>query len=274
MAPNLLKKHNLLDSAQTPDGRLLQFTEHDGDYSIAVGGAELMSTRKHNSEDKLAELACAGLRAKPRARVLIGGLGLGFTLKAALASLGPDAQIVQAEILPAVIKWNRNPEYPLAARALEDKRVVVAQKDVAKVIRESPGGFDAIMLDVDNGPAALTVDGNRGLYVMSGLQAARSALRPGGRIVYWAAAADQPFERLMIRAGFIVQAHRCRAHTNNGSWHTLYEGLVSSSPTARPATSDAKVKSPRPGGSGPASSASARPAKPAGPAKSRRTPGR
>lgn len=228
-------KHNLLDSAQTPDGRHLQFTEHDGDYSIAVGGAELMSTRKHYSEDRLAELACDGLRKKRGARVLIGGLGLGFTLKAALASLGPDAQIVQAEILPAVIAWNRNPAYPLAAKALQDPRVVIAQKDVAVVIRESPGGFDAIMLDVDNGPAALTVDGNKGLYVLPGLHAARAALRPGGRIVYWAAAADQPFERLMGKAGFTVKVHRCRAHVNNGSWHTLYEGTVSAAPDARPA---------------------------------------
>ncbi len=230
-----MKKHTLLDSAQTPDGRQLQFTEHDGDYSIAVGGAELMSTRRHYSEDRLAELACEGLRTKRGARVLIGGLGLGFTLKAALTSLGPDAQIVQAEILPAVIAWNRNPAYPLAAKALEDPRVTLAKKDVALVIRQSPGGFDAIMLDVDNGPAALTVDGNKGLYVLPGLHAALAALRPGGRIVYWAAAADQPFERLMEKAGFTVKVHRCRAHVNNGSWHTLYEGTVSASPNVRPA---------------------------------------
>ncbi len=274
-----MKKHILLDSTRTPDGRELLFTEHDGDYSIAIGGAELMSTRKHNSEDRLAELACAGLRTKPKARVLIGGLGLAFTLKAALASLGPDAQIVQAEILPAVIAWNRNPAYPLGAKALEDRRVVIAQKDVAKVIRESPGGFDAIMLDVDNGPAALTADGNKGLYVLSGLHAARTALRPGGRIVYWAAAADQPFERLMGKAGFIVTVHRCRAHVNNGSWHTLYEGIVNEAmvrtfPAARPVISGAKAKSPRPAGLGPASAASARPAKSATPAKSPRKPGR
>lgn len=214
----------MLDSARTPDGRSLVFAEHDGDYSISVGGAELMSTRKHASEEKLAELACAGLRAKRGVRVLIGGLGLGFTLKAALGAVGPAAQIVQAEILPAVIAWNRNPDYGLAADALNDPRVMLVQQDVARVIRESPAAFDAIMLDVDNGPAALTTDGNRGLYVLNGLNAVRAALKPGGCVVYWAAAADLPFEKLMAKAGLQVEVHRARAHTTSGSWHTLYLG--------------------------------------------------
>jgi len=219
-----MKKWTVLDSAQTPDGRSLVLAEHDGTYSISVGGSELMSTRKHNSEEELARLACAGLRTKRGVRILIGGLGLGFTLRAALAALGPDASVVQAEILPAVIAWNRNPEYGLAARELEDRRVILAQQDVAAVIRQSPRGFDAIMLDVDNGPAALTADGNQGLYVLSGLQAARAALKPGGRIVYWAAAPDHPFEKLMAQAGFQVEVHRSSAHTTSGGWHTLYLG--------------------------------------------------
>jgi spermidine synthase len=219
-----VKKWTQLDSVKTPDGRSLTLAEHDGTYSISVAGAELMSTRKHASEDRLAELACQGLKEKKGARVLIGGLGLGFTLKAALEALGRDAVVVQAEILPAVIEWNRNPAYGLAHQALQDRRVDLVQQDVAKVIRASTGGFDAIMLDVDNGPAALTVDGNRGLYVLSGLQAVRAALRPGGRVVYWAAAPDLPFEKLMGKAGFQVEVQRCRAHTDSGSWHTLYVG--------------------------------------------------
>jgi len=217
----------MLDSTQTPDGRSLVLAEHDGDYSISVGGAELMSTRKHNSEDKLAELACVGLRTKRGVRVLIGGLGLGFTLKAALAVLGRDATIVQAEILPAVIAWNRNEGYPLAAEALKDPRVVLAQQDVAVVIRESQGAFDAIMLDVDNGPAALTVDGNKGLYGVAGLNAVKAALKPDGCVVYWAAAPDLPFEKLLSKVGFEVEVHRARAHTTSGSWHTLYLGRPS-----------------------------------------------
>ena len=219
-----MKKWTALDSAKTPDGRELILAEHDGTYSISVGGSELMSTRKHNSEEKLAEMACAGLKTKRGVRVLIGGLGLGFTLRAALKAVGPDAVVVQAEILPEVVAWNRNPEYGLAHRELLDKRVEVAQEDVAVVIRQSPRGFDAIMLDVDNGPAALTADGNEGLYVFSGLQAAKKALRSGGCIVYWAAAPDHPFEKLMWQAGFEVEVHRVSAHTTSGGWHTLYLG--------------------------------------------------
>jgi spermidine synthase len=219
-----VKKWTTLDSAQTPDGRSLVFAEHDGDYSISVGGAELMSTRKHHSEEVLAELACAGLRHKKDVRVLIGGLGLGFTLKAALGALGHSARVVQAEILPAVIAWNSNPEYKLGGEALQDPRVSLVQQDVAKVIRDSPRTFDAIMLDVDNGPAALTVDGNRGLYVLAGLNAVYAALKPGGCVVYWAAAPDLPFEKLMSKAGFQVEVHRARAHSSAGSWHTLYLG--------------------------------------------------
>jgi spermidine synthase len=226
-----MKQWTVLDSAETPDGRKLVLAEHDGTYSISVGGSELMSTRKHNSEEKLAQIACMGLRNKRRARVLIGGLGLGFTLRAALAAVGPDATVVQSEILPSVVAWNRNPAYGLAFRELEDKRVEIALEDVAVVIRQSPGGFDAIMLDVDNGPAALTADGNQGLYVLSGLKAARAALRPGGRIVYWAAAPDHPFEKLMGQAGFHVDVQRCSAHTTSGGWHTLYVGQVDTNGT-------------------------------------------
>lgn len=234
-----MKKWTTLDSAQTPDGRSLVFAEHDGDYSISVGGAELMSTRRHHSEEVLAEVACAGLRAKKDVRILIGGLGLGFTLKAALNALGPAAKVVQAEILPAVIAWNRNPDYPLGCTALQDPRVILVQQDVAKVIRDSPGTFDAIMLDVDNGPAALTADGNRGLYVLGGLNAVRTALKPGGCVVYWAAAPDLPFERLMSKAGLQVEVQRARAHASSGSWHTLYVGRNAAAP---PVVQKAAVK--------------------------------
>lgn len=242
-----MKKWTQLDSTKTPDGRALVFAEHDGDYSISVGGAELMSTRRHYSEEKLAELACADLKKKPRVKVLIGGLGLGFTLKAALQALGSDATIVQAEILPAVIEWNRNPAYPLAAQALEDRRVQLVQRDVAAVIRQSPATFDAIMLDVDNGPAALTSDGNRSLYAFSGLNAVRTALKPGGRVVYWAAAPDFPFEKLLGKVGFEVESQRCRAHNTSGSWHTLYIG-VNSAP--QPQKQQVKPKTAPPARSG------------------------
>jgi spermidine synthase len=223
-----MKKSTLLDEVPTPDGRTLSFIEHDGAYSIRVDGSELMSTRRHASEDRLAELACAHAARIPGARVLIGGLGLGFTLKAALAALRADASVVTAEIMTAVIAWNRNPAFPLAGRALSDPRVVLLEKDVADVIRESPARFDSIMLDVDNGPAALTADGNNRLYDAAGLQRVRTALRFGGCVAYWSAASDPRFEKALARAGFAVEVHRCRAHTNSGGSHIVFVGRVKS----------------------------------------------
>ena len=205
-----------------PNGKTVSLQEHDGSYSISVDGAELMSTRQHFSEEKLAELACAHLKGKRRARVLIGGLGFGFTLQASLKALPSDASVVVAEILPAVIAWNRNPLYPLAAAALADRRVAIAQQDVAEVIRQDRNGFDSIMLDVDNGPAAVTADGNQRLYDPAGLQRARAALRPEGCLAFWSAAADPPFEKLLRRAGFQVVVERCRARPTGGSWHTIF----------------------------------------------------
>ena len=221
-----MKKWITLDRVLTPDGKTVSLQEHDGSYSISVNGAELMSTRQHASEEKLAELACAHLKGQRRARVLIGGLGFGFTLKASLKALPAAASVVVAEILPAVIAWNRNPLYPLAAEALADRRVEVVQQDVAEVIRHDRNGFDSIMLDVDNGPAAVTADGNRRLYDDTGLRQARAALRPAGCIAFWSAAPDLPFEKLLRRAGFQVNVERCRARPTGGGWHTIFLARV------------------------------------------------
>ena len=204
----------------------MSLIEHDGVYSIRVDHIELMSTRRHASEDRIAEVACAHAAGIRGARVLIGGLGLGFTLKAALAALSADAKVVVAELMPAVVAWNRNPAYPLAANAMSDPRVTVLERDVTDVIRESPTGFDGIMMDVDNGPAALSVDSNYRLYHAAGLQSTRNALRPGGCVAYWAAVPDPAFEKSMARAGFKVDVQRCRAHTNSGGWHTILVGRI------------------------------------------------
>ncbi len=203
-----MKKWTTVDKALTPDGKAVALIEHDGEYSIRVDNTELMSTRKHASEDRLAQLACAN-----GTRVLIGGLGFGFTLKAALAVLSADATAIVAEIMPAVIAWNQNPAFPLAADAMADPRVTVLQKDVGDVIRESPGRFDSIVMDVDNGPAALSADSNARLYDLAGLRLTRAALRPGGCAAYWSAATDPAFEKRLASAGFSVQVHRCRPHT-------------------------------------------------------------
>jgi spermidine synthase len=219
-----VKKWTTVDRALTPDGKTISLEEHDGSYAIRVDGVPLMSTRQHGSEERLAELACTRARDVRHARVLIGGLGFGFTLKAALAALAADAAVVTAEILGAVIAWNRNPAYGLAADAISDPRVTVVQKDVVEVIREARGSFDSIILDVDNGPAALSTCGNGRLYEMAGLRDARAALRPGGCLAFWSVAPDAAFEKLMTQAGFVVEILRCRSHGSSGRWHTLFLG--------------------------------------------------
>jgi spermidine synthase len=216
-----VKRFERLDEATAPDGTVLTLYRHDGAYVIRVGGVELMSTRRHHSEERMADLVCGPLRECGGARELIGGLGLGFTLQAALRALAADARVVVAEVVGAVIDWNRNPDYQLAGAALRDERVEVRHEDVADVLRRSAGAFDAIMLDVDNGADALTTAGNAQLYGDAGIRMAVAALRPGGRIAYWSAGNDPAFERALRRAGLAVEATRVRAHATAGGWHTL-----------------------------------------------------
>lgn len=221
IATEPVKRVERLGEAAAPDGKVLTLYRHDGAYAIQVDGIELMSTRRHHSEDALAELVCAPLKERAGARVLIGGLGLGFTLRAALRSLAPDAEVVVVEIVEEVIRWNRNPDYALAAEELSDPRVDLRHDDVANVLRESPGGFDAIMLDVDNGAEAFTTRGNAGLYRAEGIRRAAAALRPGGRLAYWSASQEPAFEQALRRAGMEVEATRVRAHPSLRSWHTI-----------------------------------------------------
>ena len=199
-----MKKWNLIDSALTPDGKTVSLHEHDSSRTIRVDGADLMSTRRHDSEEKLAELACAHLKSTRAPRVLIGGLGFGFTVKAALQALHKDATIIVAEILAAVIAWNAK---------IDDPRVTLLNKDVAEIIRDPGKGFHTIILDVDNGPVALTTRSNAHLYSYEGLQQARAALRPNGCLAIWSAKPDPTFAKLMTRSGFKVDMHRDRAHT-------------------------------------------------------------
>lgn len=219
-----MKRIERLGEATAPDGTVLTLYRHDGDYSIRVAGVELMSTRRFHSEEQLAEVACERLRNAHAPRVLIGGLGLGFTLKAALRMLPGSAEVVVAEIVGEIIEWNRTPEWGLSADALADPRVRLRHTDVAEVLRESPGAFDAVMLDVDNGAEALTTDGNAALYRAAGIRLAASALRPGGRVVYWSADDDPAFEALLRKAGFTVHAVRSRAHRTSSFRHTLLVG--------------------------------------------------
>ena len=219
-----MKKWTLLDSVRTPEGKTISLHEHDGHYTLRINGLDLMSTRQHSSEEKLAELACQKLVLKKKARVLIGGLGLGFTLKKTLSYLRQDAKVVVAEIIPAVIHWNKNPEINLSGTALADPRVQVVQRDVADLIRDGKSHFDAILLDVDNGPASLTTDRNRRLYQKTGLMQAFDALRDGGCLAVWSANADPSFQKLMGQVGFSVQLERSRAYKDSGSSHSLFIG--------------------------------------------------
>ena len=217
-----MKPHARLGEATAPDGTVLTLLRHDGAYAIRVAGVELMSTRRHHSEDQLAEVGCAGLHDRAGARVLIGGLGLGFTLKAALRLLPADAEVVVVELVEAVIAWNRNPDYPLAAAALADPRTTLRHADVADVLAERRGWYDAILLDVDNGAEALTTAGNARLYGTAGIRRAVHALRPGGLVVYWSATVDPAFERALRAAGLAVSVVRARAHGRGGPQHALY----------------------------------------------------
>lgn len=222
-----MKPTRLLASATTPDGTPITLHEHDGALAIRVGGVELMSTRQHHSEERLAELACAGLRDRRRAAVLIGGLGLGFTLRETLRHVAADAAVVIAELIPAVIAWNRDPAHRLAAAELADPRVEIVARDVADVLAESTARFDAILLDVDNGASGLTAAGNDHLYTAAGLGTARAALRPHGRLAVWSANDDPRFLGRMEKAGFTVSAVKARAHPSGGSWNTLFVGTRS-----------------------------------------------
>jgi len=216
-----VKKFERLDTAVAPDGTVLTLFRHDGEYMLRVDGVELMSTRQYHSEEKLAELVCLPLRETRGARVLIGGLGFGFTLAAVLRSVGADARVVVAELVAAVIEWNRNPEYELAGPALRDARVDVRHDDVANVLEASPGGFDAIILDVDNGADGLTTARNGDLYSDSGIRTAAAALRPNGRLAYWSAGDDAGFESTLRRAGLTVEAIRVRRRATARGTHTI-----------------------------------------------------
>ncbi len=217
-----MKPLERLGEARTPKGTVIALSRHDGAYLISADGVELMSTRRHLSEDRLAEVACAPLREVPRVRVLIGGLGLGFTLRAALRQLREDAEVVVAELLAEVIAWNADPRYDLSVEAMSDPRVRVVQDDVTNVLRANPGGFDAIMLDTDNGPDGMLISENARLYATRGITDTIAALRSGASIVYWSVGDDPRFANALRAAGLAVRTLRVRAHDTAGPMHTLY----------------------------------------------------
>jgi spermidine synthase len=195
-------------------------------FSIKIPGrGDLMNSRMHGSEKALADLACARLGDTQNPRLLIGGLGMGFTLAAALAATGPAAEIVVAELVPEVVTWNRTLIGGPAGHPLNDRRSNVYVGDVADVIRRERGGFDAILMDVDNGPEALVRRENDWLYSPAGLRATRAALRPRGVLAVWSASPDRSFSKRLQEAGFDVREHVVRPHrAGKGPRHHIWIG--------------------------------------------------
>jgi spermidine synthase len=206
-----------LGRAKLPDGELVLSRRGD-EFVLRMRGAELMNSRSHRSEELLATLGCAGLPAA--ARILIGGLGMGFTTRAALGVIPTDARIVIAELLPEVVAWNRGPLAHLAAHPLDDPRVSVRIADVAEVLSE--GAYHAILLDVDNGPNAFTAPSNSKLYGVRGLERARRALVPGGTLGVWSVADDKGFTGRLNAVGFTVETHRVPPRPNSGARHVVW----------------------------------------------------
>ena len=212
-----------LDTAKIPDGGELRLMQRGAELSIMSGAIELMNSRLSGSEKALADLACARIAARPKAQVLVGGLGMGFTLRAALADLAADATVTVAELVPAVVAWARGPMAEIFSGSLEDPRVVIREADVAEVIGAARGTFDAILLDVDNGPGGLNRDANDQLYSAPGLAAARRALRPAGVLAVWSAGPDPTFTRRLQGAGYAAEEVQVRATGGRrGARHVIW----------------------------------------------------
>ena len=213
----------LVGTAEVPGGDELRLFRRGDDFIIAIDRNELMSSRMSGSEEALATMTCDRLRSPDKAHLLIGGYGMGFTLRAALATLGPDAKITVAELVPGIIDWARGPMAELAAGCLDDPRVELLLADVSGVIGGATRQYDAILLDVDNGPDGLTREANEGLYSVAGLARAKAALRPGGILAIWSAAPDARFTRRLAAAGFQVDEVGVRARSNGkGPRHVIW----------------------------------------------------
>ncbi len=214
----------LLDIAQAPKkGGELRLYQRGAEFSIRVDNHELMGSHEHGSEEALGELACARIADRSRPLVLIGGLGMGYTLAAALRRLGPEGRIVVAELVPAVVAWNRGPLGHLAGHPLQDQRVVVREVDVAQILRSEQLAYDAVLLDVDNGPEGLTRKGNDWLYSLTGLSTAFEALKPGGVLAVWSAGPDRAFTQRLQKVGFKVDEVRVRARgARGGARHAIW----------------------------------------------------
>jgi len=213
----------LIGTAPVPGGDDLRLFRRGGDFMIVLDRNELMNSRMSGSEEALATMTCARLGDRQAAHLLIGGYGMGFTLRAALAVLGPDARVTVAEVVPGIIDWARGPMMAMTAGCLDDPRVRLVMDDVATLIGTAYSTYDVILLDVDNGPDGLTREGNGRLYSAQGLAAAKAALKPGGVLAVWSAAPDASFSRRLGRAGFLTEEVAVRARSNGkGPRHLIW----------------------------------------------------
>lgn len=213
----------LIGTAKVPGGQELRLFRRGKDFMIVLDRNELMNSRMSGSEEALAVMTCERIGQRKKPHLLIGGYGMGFTLRAALKALGPDTRVSVAELVPEIIDWARGPMAELAAGCLDDPRVDLIEGDVAALIGAAQNSYDAILLDVDNGPDGLTREGNNQLYSARGLSAAMAALKPGGVLAIWSAAPDDAFARRLGKAGFAVEEVAVRARGNGkGPRHVIW----------------------------------------------------
>jgi len=205
-----------LDTAQVPGGGKLRLMQRGAEFSIRLDSNELMNSRLTATEQALATIACEKVRTRVQQKVLIGGLGMGFTLRAALVVLGQDSQIIVAELVPAVVAWARGPMATLFGDSLTDPRVRIRETDVSEMIRAARSEYDAILLDVDNGPEGITREANDRLYDLDGLTSAYMALRPGGVLAVWSSTSDAKFTARLNKTGFDVVENPLRAKGPQG----------------------------------------------------------
>jgi spermidine synthase len=230
-----MQARELLGSGTTPDGAVLTLHSEGGGFVVRIGNEVLMSSRSHGSEQAMAAASLEPALRSARPRVLVGGLGMGFTLRAVLDVLPRRSEVVVAELLPCVVEWNRGPLAPLSSNALADPRVVLEVGDVRRAVATPRDGFDAILLDVDNGPEAFTIEANAGLYGPRGLAALRAALRPGGVLSIWSASPSRAFEKALATARFAAETVSlpARQGSTKGPRHTLFLGRIGREPRKR-----------------------------------------
>lgn len=223
-----MKRQTLLGEAAIPGSNsILKLYQGKDDCRIVIAGrGELMSTRKHASEDALGTLPCQMLQQTDAASVLIGGLGMGFTLAAVLAAVGAQSSVVVAELVPEVVEWNKGPLGSYSGHPLNDDRTTIYHGDVSDLLQSAEHHYDVIALDVDNGPEALSADGNDWLYSSEGIVCTRDCLKPGGVLSYWSATPDARFAKLLRECGLQVTEQSVYAHGNKGTKHTIWLATV------------------------------------------------